>query len=130
MDAATLAEVVLVAHLLYAGFVVLGFVAIGLGAALSWRWVRRRGFRWAHLAAIAFVGFEGAIGMVCPLTEWEYHLRRQAGLEAHEGTFIGRIAASVLYHDLPAWVFTTAYLLLTALAVAMLWLVPPHGRRA
>jgi hypothetical protein len=129
MDAATLAEIVLVAHVLYAGFVVTGFVTIPLGAALRWRWVRNRAYRLIHVAAIAFVGFEGAIGMVCPLTELEYQLRRQAGLEADEGSFIGRMAASVLYYDFPVWAFTTAYVLLTALAVALLFLVRPEWKR-
>lgn len=129
MNAATLAEIVLLVHLLYAGTVIAGFVAIPIGAALGWRWVRHRALRLVHLGMIAFVGVEAALGLVCPLTEWEYDLRRQAGLEAHEGTFIGRLASSVLYHDLPVWVFTTAYLLLTALAVALFFLVPPQWRR-
>jgi hypothetical protein len=128
VDDALLAEIVLIAHFAYAGFVVSGFVAIPLGGALGWGWVRNRAFRLLHLAAIAFVGFEGVIGMVCPLTEWEYRLRLQAGLQAEEGAFIGRIVSSLLYYDFPPWVFTTAYLLLTALAIALLFWVPPRPR--
>lgn len=124
-----LAEIVLVAHAIYAGLVVAGFIAIPIGAALGWGWIRHRTLRLIHLGMIAFVGFEGAIGMVCPLTEWEYELRRQAGLEAGEGTFIGRIVGSLLYYDFPIWVFTAAYLALTALAVALLFMVPPRWKQ-
>lgn len=130
MTDAALADFVLIAHFAYAGCVVAGFVAIPLGASLGWRWIRNRAFRVLHLAMIAFVGFEGAIGMVCPLTEWEYRLRTQAGLEAGEGSFIGRLVGAFLYYDLPIWVFTTAYLALTALAVALWVWVPPRRKRS
>ena len=43
---------------------------------------------------------------------------------------MGRIMRSLLYYDLPLWVFTAAYLVLTALAVMLLWWVPmrPRGK--
>jgi hypothetical protein len=129
MSDAALAEFVLVAHFAYAGTVVAGYIAIPLGAALGWRWIRNRTLRIVHLAMIAFVGLEGVIGMVCPLTALEYDLRRAAGLRGGEGSFIGRIVSALLYYDFPPWIFTTAYLLLTALAVALLFWVPPRWRK-
>ena len=128
MADALLADIVLVVHFCYAGFVVFGFAAVGLGAARGWRWVRNRGFRWLHLAAMGFVGVEAAVGMACPLTELEFALRRAAGMGGEEGSFIGRIVGRLLYYDLPPWVFTAAYLALTALAVALMFWVPPRKR--
>lgn len=116
-----LADTVLLLHLAYVGFVVLGFVAVPLGAALGWRWVRWRAFRRLHLAAIALVGLEAVLGVVCPLTSWEAALRGTPNAES----FVGRLMQTVLYYDLPEWVFTAAYVALTALAVALYRLVPP-----
>ncbi|MCZ6553569.1 MAG: DUF2784 domain-containing protein [SAR324 cluster bacterium] len=130
MDTATLAEIVLVAHLFYAGFVAFGFVTIPLGAALGWRWIRNRPFRYLHVAAMGIVGVEVVIGMTCPLTDLEYALRGEAGLAGDESGFMGRIVASLLYYDFPPWVFTVAHIGLTLLAVALLIWIPPRKRRA
>jgi hypothetical protein len=112
---------VLLLHLAYVGFVVLGFVAVPLGGALGWRWVRWRTLRRLHLAAIAGVALEALLGLVCPLTRWEAMLRGSATAES----FVGRLVQAVLFYDLPGWVFTIAYVALTALAVALYRLVPP-----
>jgi hypothetical protein len=119
--AALLADAVLLLHLAYVGFVVLGFVAVPLGWALGWCWVRWRTLRLLHLAAIAGVALEALLGLVCPLTRWEAMLRGSATAES----FVGRLVQAVLFYDLPGWVFTIAYVALTALAVALYRLVPP-----
>ncbi len=124
-----LADIVVVLHLAYAAFVVLGYPAIVAGGLRGWRWVRNLPLRIAHLAAIAFVGLEGAIGMVCPLTGLEFSLREAAGSDPEAGAFIARLASRLLYYDFPPWVFTTAYLLLTLLAAALFFAVPPARRR-
>ena len=126
MNAALLADIVVVLHFLYAAFVVAGFLAVPAGWALGWGWVRNLTLRLTHLAAIAFVGLEGAIGMVCPLTELESGLRRTAGEGGAEGAFIARWASRLLYYDFPPWIFVAAYLLLTALAVGLFFAVPPR----
>ena len=50
-----LANVVLVLHALVVRFIVGGFAAICVGAALGWAWVRERRFRFTHLMAIGIV---------------------------------------------------------------------------
>ena len=40
--------------------------------------------------------------------------------------FMGRIARSLLYYELPAWAFTTMYVGFAALVIATLFLVPPR----
>lgn len=124
MSAGVWADVVVAVHLAYVGFVVLGFAAVLAGGALGWAWVRNRAFRLVHLVAIALVAVEAVIGWICPLTLLEQALRPRAA----PGSFVGRLMRALLYYDFPPWVFTTAYVVLTALAVALLWLVPPRRR--
>lgn len=120
-----LADAVLLVHFAFVLFVVGGFALVLAGGALGWRWVRNRRFRYAHLAAIAFVAFESLAGIACPLTVWENALRR-AGPEAP--SFVGRWVSRLLYYDLPEWVFTVAYVAF-AIAVAVTFrLVPPRKR--
>jgi len=121
-----LADAVLVAHFAFVLFVVGGFVAIWLGRALQWRWVRNWGFRIAHLAAILFVAAEALLGVMCPLTLWEDALR---GRHSEIG-FIARWIRSVMFYELPLWVFTLAYVAFAALVLLTFWLVPPTRRRS
>jgi len=73
------ADLVLILHLLYVGFVLIGQLVILVGACLRWKWVRNPWFRWLHLTAMGIVVFEALMGIVCPLTTWEMRLRELAG---------------------------------------------------
>ena len=117
-----LADLIVIAHFAFVLFVVGGLAAIWIGATVGWRWVRNRGFRGAHFAAICVVAAEALVGLVCPLTAWEDALRG-----AHSNTgFVARWIHRVMFFSFPEWVFTAAYVLF-ALAVAVtLWLVPPR----
>ena len=127
---ALLADLLVAVHLGFIAFVIGGQFVILIGAALRWRWIRNRWFRVAHLLAIVFVALEAVIGMICPLTEWEYLLRRQAGQIVEEDiSFVGRFAREVLFFDLPTWVFTTAYVSFALVVVITLVFVPPQWRR-
>ncbi|HVX16282.1 MAG TPA: DUF2784 domain-containing protein [Pirellulales bacterium] len=123
-----LADFVVAIHLLYVGFILVGQVAILVGGWRRWSWVRNRWFRWTHLVAIGIVAFEALAGIVCPLTVWEDELRRLAGEDPSEGTFIGRAVHAVLFFELPSWVFTTVYVLFAVIVVATLWIVPIRRR--
>ncbi len=118
-----LADAILVVHFAFVLFVVLGFALVLVGGVRGWRWVRNRAFRYAHLAAIAFVAVEALAGIACPLTVWENALRH-AGPEGP--SFVGRWVSRLLYHDLPEWVFTVAYVLFAIAVAVTLWLVPPE----
>jgi hypothetical protein len=107
------------------GFVLFGYGAVLAGGPLGWRWVRNRTFRTLHLAAIALVALESLLGWVCPLTWLEGALRERRGA----GTFVGRLVHAVLFYDLPHGVFTAAYLLAVALALALWWMAPPRPRK-
>ena len=119
-----LADLVLLVHFAFVLFIVGGFAAILTGAALGWNWIRHRGFRIAHLAAMAFVALESLAGIACPLTVWENALR---GSDT-DRSFIGAWITRLLYYDLPEWVFTATYLLLV-LAMSLAWHFIPPARR-
>ena len=120
------ADAMVVIHCAYVGYVVLGQLAIWLGWLLGWRWVRNFWFRTTHLAAIAFVAFEEAIAMDCPLTVWEAQLRTLAGKDVRAGTFMGRLFHDLLFLPLPAQYFTWMHVGFAALVVGTFVLCPPR----
>ncbi len=129
MDPAQLADLIVVVHLAYVGFVVLGFVAVLAGARLGWAWIRRRGFRVAHLVCTVIVPVEALAGVLCPLTTWEAELRRRAGQTPDELSFVGRLVRDVLFYEAPPWAFAVAYVAFGALVVAAWFGIPPRPRR-
>jgi hypothetical protein len=119
-----LADALLVVHFLVAAFIAAGLIAVWLGAALGWRWVRNPWFRYLHLGAIGFVAAEAVLGVACPLTVWEDLLR--GGLRPE--SFVARWVHALLYYRAPEWVFTAAYVGWTAATLLTLWLVPPRRK--
>jgi hypothetical protein len=120
-----LADVVLVAHALFVGFVVVGFALILLGLARGWRWVRRPVFRYAHLAAIGIVVLQAWLGVECPLTTAEDALRRQAGQAGYGASFIQDWLYRLLYYRADTWVFTLVYSVFGAAVLVVWWYAPP-----
>src|SRR6266571_83793 len=99
MSAPSLADAVLIAHVLFVLFVVGGFALILAGARL---------------------------GITCPLTRWE-DILRATGRE--ERSFIGRWLAWLLYYDLPEWVFAIAYCAFAAAVIWTWRAIPPRPWR-
>ncbi len=121
-----LADVVVVLHAAYVLFAIAGLLAVLVGGVLRWSWVRNPWFRWIHFFFIAIVVAESVFGVQCPLTVWEDDLRRAAGEDVTQGTFIGRWAHELLFYDAPDWVFTTIYCLFGAVVLGVMVLVPPR----
>ena len=120
------ADLILALHVAYVAFVVGGLVAIWIGCALGWSWVRNHWFRVLHFAAIAIVAVEAVVGVMCPLTVLEDMLRSGG---AAGSSFVQRWLHALLYWDLPLWVFTAMYLAFAAVvAVTFVWL-PPGPRK-
>lgn len=117
------ADLLLLVHFAIAGFVTVLLPAVWIGAARGWRWVRNRPLRLLHLAAIVFVAAEALLGIACPLTIWEDALR---GVSGQPG-FVRRWVGAALYHDLPAWQFTAAYVAYAG-ATVLTWLAVPPRR--
>ena len=84
-----LADAVLIIHLGFVLFVLLGGLLI-----LKWRWMA-----WAHVPAVAWgVAIEFG-GWICPLTPLENHLRERAGEAAYGGDFVARYLLPVMYPE-------------------------------
>lgn len=122
MNGGALADAILVAHAAFVAFVILALPAIWIGAALGKRFAFNPWFRGAHLAAIAFVVAESALGFMCPLTLWEDALRANASGEG----FIERWIHAWLYWSWPPWVFTSIYVAFGALVAWSWWRYPPR----
>jgi len=121
-----LADVILILHVLFVVFVVLGLVAIYAGYFFNWRWVRNKTFRIVHLCAIGYVVVQAWLGVVCPLTTWEMALRAEAGAATYSGSFIQYWLHSLLYFSLPEWVFVVMYTLFGSLVLASWFVVKPR----
>jgi hypothetical protein len=120
------ADAILILHVSFVAFVVLGLAAIYLGYWLSWPWVRNFWFRLWHLLAIAFVVLQSWLGAICPLTRWEQQLRAVAGAETYDGAFIAYWLHTLLYWEAPAWVFVVLYTAFGGLVVASWFVVRPR----
>ena len=82
-----LAEAVLVLHLAFIAFVVLGGFLV----------LRFPTLAWIHLPAVAWAATTEFLGIVCPLTPLENHLRALGGEAGYSGGFIE--------HYLTAWIY-------------------------
>jgi Protein of Unknown function (DUF2784) len=121
------ADGLLLLHVLFVAFVVLGLALIIAGGLRNWHWVRNPWFRSAHLAAIGVVVAQAWLGRLCPLTVGEMALRQRAGDAVYRGSFIAHWLDELLYFDAPGWVFTAVYSLF-ALLVGLSWfLVRPRS---
>ena len=123
---ALLANTVLIAHASVVAFVVLMLPLIFIGKAMRWSWVRLFWLRTLHLACMIIVAAQAWAGMICPLTTLEMYLRAKAGLSTYEGSFIAQWLQTLIYWDLPVWVFTTLYSLFTLLVLLAWYVVPPE----
>ena len=128
MSYSLLADLVLLIHAGFIAFVVLGLLLILAGGVLCWAWVRNRWFRLAHLAAIGVVVLQAWLGIVCPLTDLENYLRRQAGRPVYEVGFIADHLHRLIFFEASAWVFTVCYTLFGLGVLAAFWLVRPRWR--
>lgn len=107
-----LADAIVVVHLGFVGFVV-------LGGLLVFRWPR---LAWLHLPAMAWGAWVEFAGWICPLTPLENWLRARGGLPAYSADFVGQYIVPVLY---PAqltrelqWVLGGTVLLVNAVVYA------------
>ena len=81
------ADLVLVAHLLFIGFVV-------GGSFLAWRWPR---VIWAQLPAMVYGALVELVGFACPLTALQNYLLRRGGQAGYRGGFISHYLIRVIY---------------------------------
>lgn len=125
---ALLADALLLLHVGIVLFVVGGQALILVGGPLRWVWVRRRAFRYTHLALMGFIVLQTWLGQLCPLTVWEQQLRRAAGQEAYSQSFIEYWLNELIFFEAPWWVFVAAYTAFFTLLLASWRRWPPSPR--
>jgi hypothetical protein len=81
------ADLVLVVHLLFIGFVV-------GGSFLAWRWPR---LIWVQLPAMVYGALVELAGFGCPLTALQKYLLRRGGQAGYRGGFISHYLIQVIY---------------------------------
>lgn len=84
-----LATAVLLVHLAFILFVV-------LGGLLAWRWPK---LAWLHVPAVLWGAYTEFAGVICPLTPWENALRRLGGESGYAGGFIEYYLIAAIYPD-------------------------------
>jgi Protein of Unknown function (DUF2784) len=126
-----LADAMVAAHVGYVAFVVLGQVAIVIGAGLKREWARNPWFRGLHLLAIGIVVLEEFMGWRCPLTVWEEQLRVLGGQAVEGGTFMGRFLHDLLFIDdvWPTKAIQVLHVAFGALVFQALVMCPPRLSR-
>jgi hypothetical protein len=82
-----LADIVVLIHLSFVLFAVLGAVLI-----IRYRWVI-----WLHLPTVLWAVWIEMSGGICPLTPLENRLRLKAGLGGYQGDFVENYLLPVLY---------------------------------
>jgi hypothetical protein len=121
-----LADAMLVTHVLFVVFVVLGLILVFVGGYLLWQWVRNPWFRVTHLLGIGVVVVQSWFGVICPLTIWEMELRSKAGETIYEGSFLTHWLGELLYLEAPWWVFVACYTVFGGLVLSSWFLVRPR----
>lgn len=81
------ADLVLVAHFLFAGFAVFGGALVFLNP--DWAW--------AHIPAVLWSAVVNLAGWTCPLTPLENALRMRAGQSGYAGGFVQHYFGSAVY---------------------------------
>src|SRR5437763_9486221 len=103
------ADALVVIHILYVAYIVVGLVMILAGLRRRRTWIRNPWFRLTHLVAILIVIYEIIVKAKCPLTTWEMRLRAMAGQAVNQTTFMDRLLSFILVADAPRWLVRGLY---------------------
>ena len=82
-----LADLIVVLHLLFVVFAV-------LGGFLLLKWPR---LAWLHIPVVAWGTLTEFLGLICPLTPLEIWLRQQAGTDPYPGGFVSHYLVPLIY---------------------------------
>lgn len=82
-----LADLVLVTHLVFILFAVLGGLLV----------LKQRRLLWAHLLAAGWAALIELGNWICPLTPLENYLRRLAGESGYQESFVGHYLVPIIY---------------------------------
>lgn len=117
-----LADAVLVLHLAFILFVVLGAFLV----------LQRRGFVWLHLPAVIWGALIEFAGWICPLTPLEIWLRTQGGDRGYSGGFIDHYLGALIYPEGLTrelqWLLGAFVLAINAALYLQVWRRRPRAR--
>lgn len=123
-----LAGIVLTIHVVFVAFVMIGLVAILIGAAMRQSWARNPVLRVAHLGATAFVVMRAWMGIPCPLTHFELYLREQARMTYdQELDVFTRVCHRLVFRDDDLHRFRINSTLWLAAVSLVMALIPPRN---
>lgn len=120
------ADVIVIVHMAYVMTVVLGLPITWIGILLKRPWARNFWWRCGHLAMILIVVFEAWVGITCPLTDWEFHLRELAGQETYRGAFIANCIHDCLFFDATPMTLAICYSIFGLLVLVSFIVAPPR----
>jgi len=124
-----LADILLVIHLAWIVFMLWGFV---LTVRAFWRpsFYDRWLFRSLHLGGIVFVGIWELMGKYCPLTIWEYDLRRlhDPSVE-YPGSFIVDLLERLVYPDVDPMIVAVPTMAIALFTLVLFAVKPPSKYR-
>jgi hypothetical protein len=132
-----LANLLILAHIVYVAFVVFGQAAILIGGIARAGWVRNPWFRGIHLWMTIIVAFEAAIDYECPLSTVENELRVLAGeyqpdyrtrgiQEGEDMGFISRMLRKVVLDESMTETLQYCFLGFGLAVLGCLVIVPPR----
>ena len=101
-----IADAIVVAHLAFIVFVLLGGLLV----------VRRRNVAWVHVPAVVWAAYAEFTSTICPLTPLENLYRARAGQGGYEGGFVEHYLIPTIY---PSALTPRVQLLLGAIVVAV-----------
>jgi hypothetical protein len=124
------ADLIVVIHILYVAYIIVGLWLIVAGLRRRWNWTRNPWFRLTHLLAIMIVVYELIVKANCPLTTWEMQFRALAGQAVNQSTFMDRLLSFILFANAPVWLIDSLYFAFGIAIVLLFVFVPPRWKNA
>ncbi|MFO0880124.1 MAG: DUF2784 family protein [Gemmataceae bacterium] len=122
------ADLVVTLHLGFVLAVLATLVGVLVGWLAGWEWTRNFWFRISQLLAIEIVAGQAVVGLECPLTTLERHLRGGPGYlhELDNASALGRFCNNVLFHEGSRQFFLVVYCSVAVLVLLTWVLAPPR----
>ena len=115
-----MADIVLIAHFCVVFYVTIGLIVLPIGYMFRWIWTRHRKTRLIHLSLVGFITLEAILGITCPLTQIEGHLRKIDFSQS----FVSHWISQLIYWDLPKDFFIILYLSCSLWSL-LFWVIHP-----